>query len=211
MIHVAAVRHFMRHQPAEKVRRRQDDPPVVADCAACRAASPAARRVADRDGSDRDARPLRGIGRGFAKPAASHIPKEALDPAGKGIFRPAAAEFSVCKSRCARLRWVPVQSDCPSLDRDGCARMERLCRIDCRQLGLDPIGLLAGPFEGRPPAHPPGIAEQQQAAAFVNPKPDRARSGMGAEFDRPGEAGQAQQFRAACRQGAIPGRQRRFR
>ena len=54
MIHVAAVSDLMRHHPAQQMRRSKDQPPVVADRAACRATAPAARGVADRDRADAD-------------------------------------------------------------------------------------------------------------------------------------------------------------
>ena len=62
MVHVDAVGDFVGDNPAADLRRRQHQPPIIADAAGCRAAAPARASVADGNPADRDAGPARGFG-----------------------------------------------------------------------------------------------------------------------------------------------------
>jgi hypothetical protein len=67
------------------------------------------------------------------------------------------------------------------------------------------------PIEGRAPADPLRARQGKDAPRLIEPQSERACSWMGPDFDRPGEAGEAQRLRADGRQDAIPGRQHRPR
>jgi hypothetical protein len=197
------------------MRRCQDDAPAVTKCSACRAASPATYRITDRNGADSHARARRHIGRRIAEPAARKLPKEPLDPSGKCIGGPTAAQYAISPYRSPRQSRIPVKAYGISFNGNGRTWNERFCRCDRGQLLLDPIGLLSSPFQCGPPAHPPGISQQQQPATFVDPQPDGSSSGMGTRLNRPGESRQAKRFRflvkGACRQDAIPDHRHRLR
>ena len=99
MIHMAAVSDLMRDDPAQQVRRGKDQPPVEPDRAACRAAAPAARGVANCYRSDADP----GLHRNFrsfgTQPNSCLGPKIAFDPWRKGGFRPATAQDAGYQAR----------------------------------------------------------------------------------------------------------------
>lgn len=211
MVQMAAMGDLMRHNPLEQVRRRQDQSPIIANGSAGGAATPPARRIADRDRFDRYSGTLGHVGGCLAQPAPCLGPKKTLNPASKAGLHSTTAE------RVSHTFWtstkasLPLQPDLSAFKRDRRAGSEWLSRLYQDKLAIDPLTLPAGPIQRHPRLHPAGEGKDQPFAYFVEPKPDCTSARMWAEFDRPGKAGNSQGLRAAGRQGAIPDRRHRPR
>jgi hypothetical protein len=148
VIHVPPMGNLMRNQPAQQVRRSQDDPPAVSDRTAGRTASPTTAGVSDRNRADRYARFQSQFACYLAQPIAGLSAKISFYSRGKGLGRPAAPKPVIDQAGFARKSCIPVKSDAPSLERYGGSGKKGFGRLDPRQLPIDPRALAGSPCHG---------------------------------------------------------------
>ncbi len=211
MVHVAPMGDLVGNQPAQQVWRCKDDPPIVADRAACRAASPAAPGISYRY------RAYRNPGGGrlpqclLAEPKARLVSKVALDPRSEALDWPATSQDAVGKRGLAWVRMVPVEKDVPPLEGDPAPWHQWLRSGKAAKLASHPVRLALGPLQCRSATYRPRNGQDQPLAGLVEPQSHRSRPRMGSNFDRPAERREMQRLRAAGRQGEIPGRRHLLR
>ena len=211
MVHVDPVSDLVRHHPTKNVRRSEDEPPIIADGAAGRAAAPAADRIANRDRPNCHPRGIRRR-RGFpAEPRTGFGAEKSLDPRGECRSRTAALQPGFDNGRRSREPFVPMQLQRSAFERDRRSGQEGLGGFDAADLPLHPFGLTLRPFQRHPACHPTGAGQGEEAARLVEPEAKRPRAWMDSKFDWPGKAGQRQRLRAGGRQDATPNRPRRLR
>ena len=104
------MRDLMRDQPAQQMWWRQNDPPVVTDRSAGRAAAPSAAGIPDAHRPDRHTGLCRHFRGDMAQTVAGFGSKEAFDPSGEGLKRPPTFQPAISEA------WRPCRSFCPVKD-----------------------------------------------------------------------------------------------
>ena len=167
------------------VRRREDQPPAVADRAADAEQLP--QRVSaspTRYRAQRDAGALGDLRR-FARQdvASARRLRKRLD---RGAQSPLRARRSAARRRPAAACAGPLRShtqrDVAALDRDRRARREGLAGSIAAELRLDPFALLGRPVERRLAAHPQRAGQLQHAASLVEPQAQAPRAAQRADL-----------------------------
>jgi len=98
-----------------------------------------------------------------------------------------AAKFVADNCWSARPILAPGDPDLLAFDRNQRALHERLGRLDLRDLCFDPVPLIDGPCQGRPPARTPRAGQLQDSNGLVEAKPESPRISHAANFDGDGE------------------------
>ena len=186
MVHVHPVRDFVRDHPAAHVGRGKHQPPIVADRARRRTASPARRGIADADRSNHDPRTARSLGGLGGQQVACVALEPCLDPPGKAVAWPAADQPLALQPGRSRPVGLPLKHDLDPFDRNDFARLERAFRRKLGKLRLDPGALADCPVERGLAAGAWRAGQQQLALAGIEPEAQSAGLGMMTDLDRPG-------------------------
>ena len=194
MVHVDAMREFVRHDVAPHVWRREDKPPIVADRARGRTAAPARPGIADADRRVGDPCRRRQQPSLLDQPPPCLVAQPARDAITETLGRAAARQYPIGKVRRARRGSVPAQRNDNAVERNGRAVDERFGGLDPGELRLDPRRLTAGPFERGRAADPARHRQANQPARLVEHQPQAARARVDAKLDGPRQAGERERL-----------------
>ena len=208
MIHMQAVRHFVRDHPPADVRGRHHQSPIVANGARRRATAPSRLGVANRHGADGDPGAFRDLACFGRQDRSSFRAQPSLDPSTHAFERTANDQSAVYPFDPSAGGRLPVDHMPDPVDRDARSGLDGFAGWLCGDLSFHPLALACGPIERCSAAGARRTGQPDFTAPRIEPQFQTARARVDNDRDRPGKV---RMVKAAGRQGAIPGRRHRPR
>ncbi len=183
VVHVHAVRHFMRNRcPAHRFRC-QNEPPAISNNALRGTTAPPRARIAKANALDRDTR-SQGIILRLIRKCRQRLPLQPRSyPAADTFNRTATAQFVTAALDPAWPCRLPADDKRRITKWHDSARYKGARRRQARPLRVDPGTLLARPAQGWADGRAPGEGEPHRTRDRVNAQPGPARARVAHNFD----------------------------